>query len=153
MFKYGPEDFIIEQIIECQAKDVDTMEQHYVALYNTQHPNGYNMSTGGKKTTFCELARANMSAGKVGKRYRHEIERKHDEDEQLPKNIAAIRTNGKITGYQVKKFPIGIDKKEYIYKTFRNKNNPDEALQLAIAHLEQLKIQYQERLNIRPMLS
>jgi hypothetical protein len=147
--KYGLESFIVEKIIDCDLKEMDELEQKYIAEYNTIHPNGYNMSIGGKKTTFCELARQNMSEGQLGKRYTHEIDRKNAEDKELPKYISSIRRNNELLGYQVKKFPIGTDKKEYIYKTFKNKANPTAALQKAIEHLEQLKIQYAEKLEVK----
>jgi group I intron endonuclease len=147
--EYGPDKFTIEKITECTFKQLDEMEQKYVAEFNTLYPNGYNMSIGGLRTIFCEEARKNMSAGQLGKRYTHKIERKNKQDQVLPKHIYAIRKDDIIIGYQIKKFPMGTDEKEYIYKTFRNKFNPDQGLNNAIAHLEILKLQYEEKLRVK----
>jgi len=147
--QYGSDNFTVEMIDECTFKQLDDFEQKYVAEFNTLYPNGYNMSIGGLRTVFCEEARKNMSAGQIGKRYTHEIERKRQEDNVLPKYIAQIRQDNIITGYQIKKFPMGTDEKDYVYKTFRNKANPDQALNNAIAHLEILKLQYEEKLKVK----
>ena len=147
--QYGENDFIIEKIIDCNIRDMDDLEQHYIIEHNTLHPDGYNMSTGGRSTTFCEKARENMREGQLGKRYTHTVERKNKNDSDLPKHITAIRKDKELLGYQVKKFPIGTDKKEYIYKTFKNKANPDEALQNAIQYMAQLTILYSNRLDIK----
>lgn len=147
--EYGSDDFTVDKICDCKIIESDAMEQKYIAEYNTVHPNGYNMSTGGRKTTFCEEARKNMAEGQLGKRYNHEIERKHTEDKDLPKNITPMRHEGEVIGYQVKKFPIGVDKKEYVYKSFKNKHNLEQALQDATQFLEEMKLEYQRRLEAK----
>jgi hypothetical protein len=160
--EHGIESFEVQTI--CETSDPDTQEQYYIKHYNSLHPNGYNLTEGGKNGKHCEMinekkrvergefseeSRQNMSEGQLGKRYTHEIDRKNAEDKELPKYISSIRRNNELLGYQVKKFPIGTDKKEYIYKTFKNKANPTAALQKAIEHLEQLKIQYAEKLEVK----
>ncbi len=147
--QYGKDDFTVEKLKDCLIDEVDDFEQQYILEYNTITPNGYNMSTGGKSTTFGEEARKNMSKGQIGKRYDQQIDRKHDEDATLPKNIAAIRKDNILIGYQVKKFPMGIDEKEYIYKTFKCKSDPTSALEKAKLYLEELKKQYAEKLKIK----
>lgn len=148
MMKYGPDNFEIEILVCCDEKYLDHYEQHFIKDYNTVYPNGYNMTEGGKHAKHCDKAKENMSKGQVGKRYTHKVERKFPEDANLPKYIAPIRKSEEddadrpIIGYQIKKFPVGISEKDYIYKTFKNINDPPSALKMAIEELEKLKIQY-----------
>lgn len=161
--KYGKDDFEVKIIEECHLTEMDDREIFYINSYNTLFPNGYNMTHGGKNGKHCEesnrkkllrnfnfteQAKENMSIGQVGKRY-DEKERKYTEDENLPKYIASIRQNKIIIGYQIKKFPMGIDKKEYIYKTIKNKAHPEIALEQAKAHLVILQEQYEKKLKIK----
>ncbi len=46
--KNGKENFIFEVLIKCHKKDLDNYERTYIDLYNTLHPNGYNLDSGGK---------------------------------------------------------------------------------------------------------
>lgn len=49
--KIGFDDFAWEVIDETSSKDEALhMEEKYISLYNTQHPNGYNETAGGKNT-------------------------------------------------------------------------------------------------------
>lgn len=160
--EHGPLNFDVQLI--CETTDRDVTEMHYIKNYNTLHPNGYNMTEGGtygkhselanqkkrvERRDFSDESKQNMRDGQLGKRYTHEVERKHSEDQVLPKHVFAIRKNNEIIGYQVKKFPIGVDKKEYVYKTFKNINNLEEAFDDTIAYIADLTIEYQNRLNIK----
>jgi hypothetical protein len=148
--EYGRNGFEIIKLHECSIDEIDTYEQQFIKKYDTSNPEiGYNMSSGGKTAVFTEEARENMSQGQVGKRYKHVVERKHEEDRELPKYITPIRKNGVITGYKIKKFPIGVDGKEYIEKTFRNKANPPAALEKAKSLLEEFKITFTNKCNIK----
>jgi hypothetical protein len=148
--KYGPDNFEVVKLYECSIDEIDTYEQKFVKEYDTSNPEiGYNMSSGGKNAVFTERARKNMSQGQVGKRYTHIIKRKHEEDRDLPKYITPIREDDVITGYKVKKFPTGIDSKKYIEKTFRNKADPPAALEKAKKCLEELKIEFSKKCNVK----
>ena len=157
---HGFESFELKIICECLLDEMDELEERYIAEYNTLEPNGYNMTTGGKKgkhsqlanerkmvrrTDFSDKARDNMSKGQVGKRYQAKS-RKYPEDSDLPKNVKAIRQDEVIIGYSVHKFPMGIEVKEYVYKTFRNKSNPEEALLKATTYVKMLQKQYEQKL-------
>ena len=47
--KYGPENFTIASLRECESLDqAYELEPLFIKEFNTLHPNGYNYSTGGK---------------------------------------------------------------------------------------------------------
>ena len=47
--KYGVDAFDIIVLQECANKDeLDRWERHYIKIFNTRYPNGYNMCDGGK---------------------------------------------------------------------------------------------------------
>jgi hypothetical protein len=146
---YGEDNFIVSKLKDCLIEEIDTFEQQYIAENNTIHPNGYNMSIGGKNTKFGEKARENMSSGQIGKRYTHTVERKNAADKDLPRYISAIRENGRLKGYQIKKFPMGIDDTKYVYKTFKRINNPASGLEEAKVYLEGLTAEYARLLEIK----
>lgn len=146
---HGKDAFEVTKIRECLVDEMYDLEKHYIAEYNTIFPNGYNMTTGGKVTEHCEEAKKNMSLGQIGKRYAPKTERKNPEDNDLPQHILAIRKNGKIKGYQVKKFPIGVDEVEYVHKTFKRFDNLPSALEEAKVYLEELKVLYAKRLEVK----
>ncbi len=159
--EHGKDSFTLEILCTCHKNELNDLEKFYIKKFNTLHPNGYNMTEGGSDGKHCELAnkkkcvkrrdysdesKQNMSKGQIGKRY-EEKPRKNQDDTNLPKNIAAIRRNGELLGYQVKKFPMGIDTKEYIYKTFKNKAHPEIALEKATEYLEFLKQEYEKKVK------
>ena len=48
--KYGKENFIIEQLCECDNKNLDDLERYYIQYYDTYN-NGYNLTIGGQQST------------------------------------------------------------------------------------------------------
>ena len=48
--KYGQENFIVEEICECDDSQLDELETYYIQYYNTYN-NGYNLTTGGQDST------------------------------------------------------------------------------------------------------
>lgn len=160
--KYKPESFSVTKICDCELSDMDKLEQHYIQYHNSLAPNGYNLDTGGAKGKDSEITRQkksesgktkcisdetkiNNSLGQLGNR-RNTKDRKYQEDAVLPKYIRATRTNGVIVGYGIE-FPIGVDKKRYIRKSFNNKNDPQKALELAIKFLEEIKLKYEDEVQ------
>jgi group I intron endonuclease len=47
MRKYGLESFSIESLCECDNQNLDKAEKFYINYFNSQIPNGYNMTSGG----------------------------------------------------------------------------------------------------------
>jgi group I intron endonuclease len=50
--KYGAENFEIEILKECTVEELDELEKHYIKMYDTISPNGYNILEGGQKNRF-----------------------------------------------------------------------------------------------------
>lgn len=159
--KYGSAAFDVSKLCDCDIKDMNTLETKYIEEYNSVGPNGYNMTHGGdgnrnsdftkqnKQTAnsargaHAEATKSKISQGQLGNR-RGTKARKYEEDITLPKYVCARRENGVISGYLVKCFPIGVDSKDYISKSFDNRNNPNDALKDALAYLDSLKEQYKD---------
>lgn len=45
--KYGLEQFDFEVLEECTEEELNEREKHYIDLYNTLYPSGYNLTPGG----------------------------------------------------------------------------------------------------------
>lgn len=65
IIKYN--DFKCNILIEVQDDELDFYEEHFITLYNTLVPNGYNIRSGGKKSKFCEETKQKMSSSHKGK--------------------------------------------------------------------------------------
>ena len=138
--KYGIDKFKVEKICDCLLTDIDELEQLFIVKYNTLHPNGFNLKTGGAKGKDSDITREKKSLAKTGIR-RKKKERLYPEDADLPKYIVAKRAKGIIINYSINNFPIG--NKKYICKTFGiSNNNKEVVLQKAIEELDKLKKEY-----------
>jgi hypothetical protein len=63
--KYGIDNFKEEVLLEINNELLDQHEQRFIALYNTLHPNGYNMKEGGRSNhKVSEESRKRMSESK-----------------------------------------------------------------------------------------
>jgi group I intron endonuclease len=116
--KYGVSDITIETIVKVPSEELDQKEQDFIKAFNTLHPNGYNLTTGGTKgTEFCAESKARVSQGQIGNR-RKAKERVHVVDKLYPKYVAIVTENGKILGCRVTGFPTGITEQEYYEEKF-----------------------------------
>lgn len=155
IIKYGVENFEIIKICDCRVEDMDNLEKKYIVEFNTLSPNGYNLTAGGKngkhseetnlkkKIPKCDNTEYNklISFVNIGKRLPKQP-RKHPEDNDLPKYICAKRIKGIVIGYQVLKFPIGVNTYETITRLFKSKNDPSIGLTKAKEHLAELQHKY-----------
>jgi hypothetical protein len=157
--KYGQDSFVIIAVKEVPSEELNDWEIYFINLFRTLSPNGYNLHGGGGKNKviseesrkkhseskkgvpMSEEARINNSQGQLGGR-RNGYKRNNPEDEHLPKYINAKRLDGILVGYEINSFPIGVESKDYITKSFRNIRDPKSAYLEAIKYLEQLKTQY-----------
>jgi len=48
MREFGEKSFDVETLLVCNEEQVDLYEDKFINLYNTLHPNGYNLKTGGR---------------------------------------------------------------------------------------------------------
>lgn len=80
--KYGLENFKTEILKECDDEDLDEWERHYITLYDTVYPSGYNLENGGTKgVKFHSTTIAKMSEAKKG--YKHTDEWKNEISERM----------------------------------------------------------------------
>lgn len=156
---YGVEAFEVSTLCECMTTDeMNEKEAEYIELHNAMHPNGYNLNYGGAKGKDSDETREKKRLMRLGKKHTDDVKdkiskgqlgnrrgpkkRTYPEDESLPKYINAMRKDGKIIGYAISCFPIGVDVKKYISRSFSNSKTPQEALHLALKNLEELQEKY-----------
>ena len=162
--KHGPDAFNREVLCECKLEELDEMEEKFMHEHNVFEPHGYNLKRGGtrgkwseeskrlkseamKGTIHTEEARKKMSINQIGNRRDAKV-RKYEEDKDLPKYIVSIRVDGKLIGYKVTAFPVGVDTKEYLpSKKFSNTADPAEALERANEYLDELKKEYEAKVQ------
>ena len=66
--KYGKDNFTIEEIcIASDLEDLNKKESNYIIEFNTLAPNGYNLTSGGKRPLFSEETKKRM--GSKGKNH------------------------------------------------------------------------------------
>lgn len=64
--KYGIENFIYENLLECKNKEADKYEKEYIRIYNTIASNGYNLNSGGWNPTEDHINKiAEANKGKI----------------------------------------------------------------------------------------
>lgn len=67
---HGKDTFMVELLETCSLDKLDEREQHYIQLYNTLFPNGYNLTIGGRtfRSATCELPTSSpaSAAGRRG---------------------------------------------------------------------------------------
>lgn len=69
--KHGEENFNLECIQKCKLEELNYYEDFYINKYNTLHPNGYNlMSGGGNGRIHSELTKQKMSTTRSGKKHK-----------------------------------------------------------------------------------
>lgn len=73
--KYGIDNFNIE-IIKCDKKDLNELENKYIFELNAMVPFGYNLKTGGHYVEYSEQSRIKMSEAHKGKILSEEHKRK-----------------------------------------------------------------------------
>lgn len=159
--KYGENGFEVTTISKCYSQaEMDEKEVENIKNYKALVPDGYNLTTGGSKGKDSDETREKKRQMRLGKKHKEETKqnistgqignrrdvkpRKYPEDASLPKYIQAKRTNSVIVGYSVSSFPIGVEEKKYVSKSFSNKANPEIALQQAKDYLAELQEQYKD---------
>lgn len=158
--EHGKDAFELNKITECDIKDMDKLEKQYIQEYNTMHPNGYNMTSGGqgetthaeianekkkvKRREFTEEVKLNMRIGQIGKKF--DVTRRKEDCQDLPKYIMKLIRKGKHVGYRVQ-FNNGIEKKQLIEKNFQNSNDLENALERAKEHVKVLQEEFDKRLD------
>lgn len=160
ILKYGEDNFDVKKLEDVTEENLDDREIHYIEDYNALAPNGYNLDAGGSRGKDSDETREKKRQMRLGKKHKSDTKesismgqlgnrrgtkaRKHPEDASLPKYIMSTRKKDAIIGYKINSFPVGVDKKEYISKSFTKMKDEmiEKTLERAIAHLEELKEKY-----------
>jgi len=75
--KYGKNNFEIKVLCRCNTvEEMNHREQHYIKLFNTLSPNGYNLLPGGRNSLHTSETKAKISRANKGKRKSREWVRK-----------------------------------------------------------------------------
>jgi hypothetical protein len=61
--KYGVKDFVVKIIECCELSDANDREIHYIQLFDTLYPNGYNLKNGGSVFTHTKESKKRVSIG------------------------------------------------------------------------------------------
>lgn len=102
--KYGSNDFIIEDVLECDECDLDQWEVKYIEEYKT-FENGYNLTKGGKSNQdVSQETRDKLSKALKGKPKNVQNNRKREEDNILPKYLKHYVDKEK-EGYKISDHP------------------------------------------------
>jgi group I intron endonuclease len=75
--KYGENDFTITLVEICNLEELNKKEAYYINHFNTLHPNGYNLMTGGGNGRIhSEETKQKMSISRTGKKFSKETKEK-----------------------------------------------------------------------------
>ena len=152
MLKYKIENFTCELLGTSTERLVDVLESFFIKRFNTLHPNGYNLETGGNRfKTLSEQTRQKMSISRMGhpnyltKEGKVKISKSLTEyydknpkikldhnGNNLPKYIGPITEDKDILGYYVNIHTNGFRK-----KITSKKLTLDEKLKQAISYSQQ----------------
>ena len=70
--KYGENNFVVNDVLECGRHELNKFEREYIEEYNTLVPNGYNLMSGGGNGRVHSLStRERMSMTRTGKRHKY----------------------------------------------------------------------------------
>ncbi len=133
LVKYNYTNFQILHLKICNVKDLNYWESYYVKEYNTFHPNGYNLTSGGSYGRQCaqtiEKRRTSMIGKNLGKTY-PKRERLNPNDIDLPKYVRRYNDSSGKEGYRVSHHPI-LKEKLFSGKT----KSMEDKLKLALDYL------------------
>lgn len=109
MEKYGHDSFKIEILIVCDVRLLDEMEQLFILMHNTLHPNGLNLTTGGKSGyNICELTRERIRQGVINIREeKSDNYRVYEPSKGLPKHLSFMDVyKGGRKAFNISKHPL-----------------------------------------------
>ena len=75
--KYGKENFTLEILLECQKEQLDYYEKKFIRVYNSLHPNGYNLDSGGSGCKKMSLESRKLISEKSRFRYISEVDKEN----------------------------------------------------------------------------
>jgi group I intron endonuclease len=132
--KYGHKTFKVELLEEILISQLNQREEFWIKELNTLSPNGYNLRTGSSKGSresdeTKEKKRQSMYGKNVGK-ILPKMERKREEDSDLPKYIRSYHDSSGKEGYRISHHP-KLKDRSFVSKYL----TMDEKLNLALNYL------------------
>lgn len=117
--KYGWDNVIKEIICTCEESELNENEEKYIALYNTIHPNGYNMNSGGNAPTYVSNTTRKKMSEKHNERYKNPevinklciAQQKRYVEQPMTEETRTKISSSKTRYYQKNKFPEDIKAK------------------------------------------
>jgi len=133
--KYGHEFFKVELIEQIDIDQLNQREEYWIKELNTLSPNGYNLRTGSSKGNresdeTKEKKRQSMYGKNVGKDLPR-MERKREEDGDLPKYLRSYQDSSGKEGYRISHHP-KLKDRSFVSK----KLSMQEKLELALEYLK-----------------
>ncbi len=129
--KYGWDNIIKEVVLLCNTEELDMYENKFITAYNTLHPHGYNLITGGNSNKKASDNTKILMARKARERDVSAY-RKSEESKNFPKFLHKVDTQY-MKGYRITKHP------KCSCKHFCNPTNTwEDNFQEAIEFLEKL---------------
>lgn len=99
--KHGEDSFNVEIIDHANStEELNELEQKYIGIFNSIHPNGYNTKTGGRSCTYSDLSKKKMSDKKKGAQLPFDVRKKMSESHKLRWQDEKLRVQ---RSYQSKK--------------------------------------------------
>lgn len=134
--KYGPNEFKVTTILECEDIELNSYEQSYIKEFNTLSPNGLNLKEGGSNGKHHDDTKKKISITLKGCDVPIERRLKLSATKNrgnLPMYVIEVRKQGIHIGYRVANHPNGGEKR-FI--------NPSETMEhklhMALEHLKTL---------------
>jgi hypothetical protein len=87
--KYGPDNFDIEVICECEEDEMDYYETNYIEGWGTLAPNGYNLKTSGIRGRLVDEVRGKMRIARTGKNTQNTSKRRLVQPKEV-RNITSM---------------------------------------------------------------
>lgn len=137
--KYGKDNFVLEVLCECDDEELNEKEGHYIKLFNTIKPHGYNLTYGGLANIHLEETKQKISEKLKGipkpfetleKRSKTKKQLKNSD---LPMYLIETKKQGEVAGYRVT-YP------GFPERRFADRSVPMEVkLDMAMKYLESIK--------------
>lgn len=106
--KYGFDNFSSTILkVDLTVEEANYWESFFIKQFNTIHPNGYNLTSGGKNYEVSNLTRTKQSLVTKGRRWSVESKQKHSEARQGEKNNRFGSKHSEQTKQQMRTSSIG----------------------------------------------
>jgi len=137
--KHGVENFKITEITRAPLDDLDALEIFWISEKNSLSPNGYNLKTGGDRSSHCEETKKLIAQHSVINNARIiDKLRKNDEVKGLPVHCIYIK-NTRGGAVAINKHPL-CSRKTFTAKKYGDLDAAKEAMLKFLAELEKIGI-------------